>query len=90
MARRAFLYDAGYENDAATAEFKKAWGILEGLWEKIREAPERFLEQRTLERDGVVIAAKDFLAGMTDRYAIRLYEELFIPRPWGRRNVDGP
>ena len=56
----------------------------------IEKAPERFLEQRTLERDGVVIAAKDFLAGMTDRYAISLYEELFIPRPWGRRNVDGP
>ena len=90
VALRAFLFDAVYENDAATAEFKKAWGILEGLWVKIREAPERFLEQRTLERDGVDIAAKDFLAGMTDRYAISLYEELFIPRPWGRRNVDGP
>jgi dGTPase len=89
VALRAFLFDAVYENDAATAEFKKAWGILEGLWEKIRETPERFLEQRTLDRDGVVIAAKDFLAGMTDRYAISLYEELFIPRPWGRRTVDG-
>lgn len=89
VALRAFLFDAVYENDAATAEFKKAWGILQGLWEKIRETPGRFLEQRTLDRDGVVIAAKDFLAGMTDRYAISLYKELFIPRPWGRRNVDG-
>ena len=28
------------------------------------------------------MAAKDFLAGMTDRYAVSLYEELFIPKPW--------
>ena len=80
---RTFLFDAVYENDAATTEFKKAWGILDGLWQKIREQPERFLERRTLERDGVEVAGKDFLAGMTDRYAISLFEELFVPRPWG-------
>jgi dGTPase len=28
------------------------------------------------------VAAKDFLAGMTDRYAVSLYEQLFIPKPW--------
>jgi dGTPase len=28
------------------------------------------------------VAAKDFVAGMTDRYAINLYEQLFIPKPW--------
>ena len=80
---RAFLHEAVYENDAATAELKKAGGILRGLWEKVRERPDAFLERRTVERDGVDVAARDFLAGMTDRYAIRLFEELFIPRPWG-------
>ena len=81
---RTFLFDAVYENDVATAEFKKAWGILEGLWQKIREQPERFLDQRILIRDGVDVAARDFLAGMTDRFAISLFEELFVPRPWSR------
>jgi dGTPase len=28
------------------------------------------------------VAAKDFLAGMTDRYAVSLYEQLFIPKSW--------
>ena len=84
---RAFLFDAVYENDAATAEFKKAWGILDGLWAKVREAPDRFLDEATLDRDGVDVAACDFLAGMTDRYAISLLEELFIPRPWKRGEV---
>jgi dGTPase len=85
---RAFLFDSVYENDIATAEFAKAWGILEGLWEKVRETPERFLERRTLERDGVDVAARDFLAGMTDRYAISLFEDLFIPRPWSRSTIN--
>ena len=79
---RAFLYKAVYENDAATAELRKAGGILRGLWEKVRERPDAFLDSRTVERDGVDVAARDFLAGMTDRYAMRLFEELFIPRPW--------
>ena len=81
---RTFLFDAVYENDVATAEFRKASGILEGLWEKVHEQPGTFLDRRTLERDGVDVAARDFLAGMTDRYAINLFEELFIPRPWAR------
>lgn len=81
---RTFLFDAVYENDSATAEFKKARGVLEGLWVKVRECPETYLDRQTTEREGVDVAARDFLAGMTDRYAIRLFEELFIPRPWGR------
>jgi dGTPase len=28
------------------------------------------------------MAAQDFVAGMTDRYAVRLFEQLFIPKPW--------
>jgi dGTP triphosphohydrolase len=27
-------------------------------------------------------AARDFVAGMTDRYAVRLFEQFFIPKPW--------
>jgi dGTPase len=79
---RAFLYETVYENELSTAEFKKAAGILGGLWEKARERPEVFLDERTLKAEGVDAAARDFLAGMTDRYAVALYEHLFIPKPW--------
>ena len=44
LAMRAFLFDAVYENEIATAEFKKATGILGGLWEKVRERPAEFLD----------------------------------------------
>jgi dGTPase len=79
---RSFLFEAVYENEIATAEFKKASGILGGLWEKVREQPEKFLDPQVLEREGLDAAARDFLAGMTDRYAVNLYEQLFIPKPW--------
>jgi dGTPase len=79
---RSFLFDAVYENSLATVEFKKAADILSGLWEKVRERPSEFLDARTVDREGIDAAARDFIAGMTDRYAVRLFEQLFIPKPW--------
>jgi dGTPase len=79
---RSFLFDAVYENSLATVEFKKATGILSGLWEKVHERPADFLDARTLESEGLDVAARDFIAGMTDRYAVNLFEQLYIPKPW--------
>ena len=36
----------------------------------------------TIESEGLDAATRDFIAGMTDRYAVRLFEQLFIPKPW--------
>ena len=47
---RSFLFEAVYENEVATAEFKKAAGILGGLWERVREQPEAFLDRRIWSR----------------------------------------
>jgi dGTPase len=79
---RSFLFDAVYENAIATAEFRKASDILTGLWTKVRERSDEFLDRRTIEQEGLDAAARDFLAGMTDRYAVRLFEQLFVPKPW--------
>src|SRR5437016_5811730 len=53
LAMRSFLFDAVYENKEATAEFRKATGILGGLWEKVRERPDEFLDRRIIETDGI-------------------------------------
>jgi dGTPase len=82
LRMRAFLFEAVYENEAATAEFKKATGILGGLWERVRERPVGLLDERIIEADGLDVAARDFLAGMSDRFAVSLFERLFIPKPW--------
>jgi dGTPase len=79
---RGFLFEAVYENTTATVEFRKASGILSGLWEKVRERPEEFLDLRTVEHEGIDAASRDFIAGMTDRYAVALFERLFIPKAW--------
>jgi dGTPase len=79
---RAFLFRTVYENDLSTVEFRKAADILGGLWQKVHDRPAEFLERWTIEREGVDEAARDFLAGMTDRFAVGLFERLFIPKPW--------
>ena len=79
---RSFLFEAVYENPRATAEFEKASGILGGLWDKLRARPEPYLDRTTMETEGLDEAARDFLAGMTDRYAVALFEEFFVPRSW--------
>ena len=82
LGLRSFLFDAVYENTIATAEFRKAADILSGLWDKVRERATEFLDRRTIDEEGLDVATRDFIAGMTDRYAIRLFEQLFIPKPW--------
>jgi dGTPase len=82
LGLREFLFESVYENEVATAEFGKAEGILGGLWERVRKRPVDFLDARTIEDEGLDMAAQDFVAGMTDRYAVSLYEQLFIPKPW--------
>jgi dGTPase len=87
LALRGFLFDAVYENEISTAEFKKATGILGGLWQRLREQPEGFLDARTIEREGLDVAIRDFIAGMTDRYAVSLFEQFFVPKPWAGTDV---
>ena len=82
LALRSFLFDAVYENSIATEEFKKATDILSGLWEKVRARPDEFLDRRIIESEGLDAATRDFIAGMTDRYAVRLFEQIYIPKPW--------
>ncbi|HEY6356734.1 MAG TPA: deoxyguanosinetriphosphate triphosphohydrolase [Vicinamibacterales bacterium] len=82
LALRTYLFEAVYENPRATAEFEKASGILGGIWDKLRVRPEAYLEPATVEAEGFDVAARDFLAGMTDRYAVALFQDLFVPRSW--------
>lgn len=79
---RTYLFGAVYENPRATSEFEKASGVLGGLWEQVRQRPDQFLDLATVEAEGLDAATRDFLAGMTDRYAVSLFEDLFVPRSW--------
>ena len=80
---RTFLFAAVYENEAATAEFKKATGILGGLWEKIRERPDGVPGRADDRRRGHRCGG----AGLSRRHDRSLRrgassKALFIPKPW--------
>jgi dGTPase len=82
MELRQFLFDAVYENPQATAEFNKASGVIGGIWERLHMKPEPYLDEATIASEGLDAAIRDFVAGMTDRYAVALFQEFFVPRSW--------
>lgn len=86
-ALRKFMFETVYLSGAAKTEDTKAQGVLWELLTYFEAHPERLPAeyQRIAERDGTKRAVADHIAGMTDGYALDLYEELFIPAAWGRR-----
>ncbi|MDX1583284.1 MAG: deoxyguanosinetriphosphate triphosphohydrolase [Thermoanaerobaculia bacterium] len=77
---RSYMFENMYLIPKIRNEFDKAQRLLTDLFHHVVEHPERFLDldgDEPVERLTV-----DFIAGMTDRYAIGLYEELFVPSPW--------
>jgi dGTPase len=85
-ALRDFLYEKVYESKGVREEFGKAQRILEELWGHFHDHADEFREKYwlagTREDEGLDRAIGDFLCGMTDRYAMRLYQELRLPKPW--------
>jgi dGTPase len=77
---RNFLYETLYINPHVKSENEKVKLLLYGLFDYFMKNPKKL--PQNLPEDDLVIKIKDFLAGMTDRYAIELYESIFIPKPW--------
>jgi len=85
LALRDFLYSRVYENPVVQEEFAKAQRILEDLYSWCAEDPERLWRRfGVAPRAGedVVRAVTDFISGMTDRFALETWEQIFVPRPW--------
>ena len=86
-ALRKFMFDHVYLSGAAKTEDEKAQGMLWELLVYFEKFADRMPaeHQRIAERDGVKRAVADYIAGMTDGYALDMFEELFIPAAWSRR-----
>jgi len=85
LALRDFLYARVYENPVVHDEFVKAQRILRDLYAWCLEDPARLAERYGIaprEGEGIERAVTDWLSGMTDRFALATWEELFVPRPW--------
>ena len=78
---RAFLYERVYFNPAASAELRKTEKIMTDLFAYLMENPGDLIKPYP-EGDSLERRVGDAVAGMTDLYALRLYEKYFFPRSW--------
>jgi dGTPase len=82
---RDSMYDKVYLNPVVVDGFERANKVLEFLWEHCMADPERFRSEYHTPTDldePHWRHVADFVTGMTDRYAIRFFEERFMPRVW--------
>ena len=83
MELRAFLFENLYTRGEAKWEEPKAARLIESLfWHFVRNIEEVPSEYRLHDDDSPEVQVADYVSGMTDRYAIRCFESLFIPRVW--------
>ncbi len=81
---RSFMFEKVYRNPVVKGEEIKAQDMLKHLYEYYFNRPEALPEdfQPQLSFDGMERTVCDYIAGMTDHYAVDKYTELFIPMGW--------
>lgn len=81
---RKYMFDNVYHNNDAKSEEVKADKLIELLYgyyiENSHEMP--FIYQKVLESEGLVKAVCDFISSMSDNYAIKIFQDLFLPEGW--------
>jgi dGTPase len=79
-----FLYERVYFNPAAKGEEGKAEAMLETLYTYFVEHPDKLpVEYKAmLAEESCARVAADYISGMTDRYAVNIYKQLYIPEPF--------
>lgn len=79
-----FLFEYVYRNPVAKAEESKVSGIAEGLFKYFLKNPEKMSGEyiSVYEKEGAERAVADYIAGMTDHYAIMVYSDIYIPKAW--------
>ena len=83
-ALRDFMFANVYHNPVAKSEEEKAKRVVEELFSYYCAHADRLTDEyrKYLAIDGTERAVADYIAGMTDNYAIREYVRLFVPKSW--------
>ena len=81
---RDFMYANVYLNMKAKSEETKVSGIVNEIFRFYYRTPDELPEEyrRVSMQDGLKRAVGDYISGMTDKYAVHVYEKLFIPEAW--------
>ena len=87
MRLRAWLFENVYRNSVPKAEEGKAEEMIALLYRYYEEHPGELPDEYRYYMDacgqGLSRTVCDFIAGMSDQYAIRTFEACFVPKGWG-------
>ena len=85
---REFLFDNIYFNKTAKSEEHKAEFLISHLFnyynENFDKIPSYYMNLYNEYKFSKIDVIKDYISGMTDRYAIKLFKEIFVPNPWDK------
>lgn len=86
MKLHKFMFDNVYTNPIAKGEEGKAEHIIERLYDYYFSDPARLPGEYhdIVSECGAETAVCDYIAGMTDRYCVHMYKEIFIPKSWDK------
>lgn len=80
LALRKFMFDNLYLDSHAKEEEKRTAKLMELLYEYFLDNPSK-LPEGFLDGN-IELAVKDYIAGMSDRYAIERFKKIYLPRFW--------
>lgn len=81
-ALREFLFQRVYRAPSVLSESRKAEDVTEALYRFYSEDPKRIEAESGREVNGDERSVCDWIAGMTDRYALTQYSRYFLPKDW--------
>ena len=81
---RSFMFERVYRNPIAKGQESKAKDMLRRMFEYYIRNPHKLPEdfQPQMSFDGLERTVCDYIAGMTDNYAVDKFTEIFIPAGW--------
>ena len=84
MGLRKYMFENVYISSEPKIEEKKAKGILEGLYKVYTENPGLIpdIHRKLSESEDKDILVRDYIAGMSDRYAVTKFSEFYVPKFW--------
>lgn len=81
----SFMFEAVYKNEFAKGEEKKIPKLVESLYDYFYNHPQKIPQEILHLSDGSLDRAVcDYIAGMTDHYAVELFKDIFIPKSWNK------
>jgi dGTPase len=79
---RDFLFQGVYLRRESRVEQEKAVSLVRALFSYYLEHPEAVPAENRVVPGDLPTQIADYIAGMTDRFALRTYEQLFLPQGW--------